>query len=346
MLGFQTGDARVDSRLEAFVEALRTLYAERLRAVYLTGSWREGTAVAGCDLDVVVVFHERANLEEARALSELTRTFNEEVPRLSSWGKDSDDPCAPLPLHLRHAALLWGEDAFDARPDMSANQTRRGMVISALMGWRMLRTGREHADAPEQPEWSGYDLGSSQSPRLKLLVSTVARVAGARTASRGVVMPSESACCLRYHEVVSDEDTDTVEQVYQTLKLEWEYAWPASPAGEERLRALCEEVVGLERRFHEEVASWSQDARVSGDEDAVEWANLCARFMPPDAQATRWWVTEDDVVSLWHDRASWRWWIMVNVRIEPVRMVVRERGGFDVLVDLDGETRYCVNITS
>ena len=62
--------------------------------------------------------------------------------------------------------------------------------------------------------------------------------------------------------------------------------------------------------------------------------------MPPDAQATRWWVTEDDVVSLWHDRASWRWWIMVNVRVEPVRMVVRERGGFDVLVDLDGETRY------
>ncbi len=341
MSGFETKVASVDARIARFTDALTALYSERLRAVYLTGSWREGTAVAGSDLDVVVVLHGLASQHDTDELVALTATFNaEDGPVLGPFGIDDDELAAPLPTYLKHAALLWGEDVFADSPEMTAAQTHRRWARGTLRLFASLRRPPGGDASVDPSRWSGYALGSLESPRLKLVVSAVARAAGARAAARGVNMPSKSACCLRYREVVGGEYSDTVERVYQALKLDWGYGWPTSPADLERLGALCAEVAALERRFYGEVATWLEEARASGDAEDVEWANRCALFIPPDATVSHRWGEGDAELVLWHDRASRRWWMTSERGVEALRMFARERGGFDVLVDFDERDLY------
>lgn len=281
MLEYETGNARVDARLGAFVEALRGDFPQRLRAVYLTGSWREGRAVSGSDLDVILVLSGFASLEDADTLKARTEAFNARGgPELGPWGMDDEDLGAPVPGYVKTAARLWGEDVFSRLEQMSTPEVHRRWTLGSLRLLRMLR----RADAPLQmPEEEGgpfgYDLGGPQAPRIKLMVSTVARMAGARAAARGVQVESKSMCFLRYREVVGGEDADFVERLHRTARLGWEYGWPETSEGEAELGSLCAGLAQMERRFLLQVKAWCARARLSELEADRVWAEACARHL-------------------------------------------------------------------
>lgn len=51
-----TGSQRVDAILRGTIGLLELAFPDRLRAVYLSGSYADGTATTGSDIDGLVVF--------------------------------------------------------------------------------------------------------------------------------------------------------------------------------------------------------------------------------------------------------------------------------------------------
>ena len=269
MSGFRTNTEHVDSRLEQTVEVFREHFEPRLQAIYLSGSWREGTAVKGSDLDLILVLGGSASRDDRRKLAILVATLNEHAtPEIGPLLVDDAILSRPLPMYLKAAALLWGEDVFEDATEMSAVDTQRRWTHGSLRLLKML----EHPNG-------GYDLGTSDEPRLKLFVSAVARMAGARAAARGVCLASKSACCLQYRDIVGGEDTDTVEEVYRVCKIDWGYAWPTTPEGEARIPHLQEAVSAMEQRFRAEVARWVLQAKDTQTPEAMEWARQCNEYL-------------------------------------------------------------------
>ena len=269
MLGFRTNTEHVDSRLEQAVEVFREHFEPRLQAIYLSGSWREGTAVKGSDLDLILVLGGTTSHHDRKKLATLVAALNEHAtPEIGPLVVDDAILSRPLPMYLKAAALLCGEDVFEDAAEMSAVDTQQRWTRGSLRLLNML----EHPNG-------GYDIGTPDEPRLKLFVSAVARMAGARAAARGVCLASKSACCLRYSDIVGGEDAGTVEDVYHVCKIDWEYAWPTTAEGEALIPHLQEAVSAMEQRFRAEVARWIQQAKDTREPEALEWARQCSEYL-------------------------------------------------------------------
>ncbi len=282
-LAFSTQHSEVDARIGAFLHRVEQVFPLRLRAAYLTGSWRDGSAVSRSDIDIVVVFYGLTSLQEAETFVRLVRDFNADGGlEVGPWGMDDDELSKPIPAYLKAAVLLCGEEVLASLPLLSPQEVLRRWTLGSLKLMQLLRADKQHLrpvlTAPDETLPSlGYRFRQGDNTTSsKLFVSTVARIAGARAAEMGVQLPSKKACCLRYRELVGDSYSDFVEDTFHILKEQWEYGIPTDKNSSQTLRRLCQTFLAMENDFLKRVRLWHNQALSSPEREEHNWAKQCA----------------------------------------------------------------------
>jgi predicted nucleotidyltransferase len=280
----------VDGILRVIVAGYEARFAGRVEAAYVLGSYAEGTAVPGSDLDVLVVLRGTMTREEAEAARTLAEALGAASPvRLDvvvKGGAELAGLHAVLRQSLRSGSrLVYGEDLRPALPPVDHETYTRaawdGALHFCLSQLRGITSAAYPLTCPEpEDEFCGYAtarVGEWYPPGTrrgtKELVATVSRLAAATVATTSAERAGgKSEAFGLFGRVVGGPWAGFVGDIFEQGKLRWRYRVPEAPSERAALRALCAQMAGFEntamliyRGF------WERQARCAVEE-ARRWA--------------------------------------------------------------------------
>jgi predicted nucleotidyltransferase len=259
-----TGDGQVDDILRGLVGLFETVFPARIRGHYLLGSFADGTAQPGSDIDLCVLFRDgfQDAAEEARAAD-----LVDHCARISPVELDVDPIDEPIPYRLRAvnvklaSRLIYGEDIRGAIPLPPIDAYARDALDLAV---RLLARVRQNPpvltfplDYPDPAgEFYGYDrrpmrdtVGSTLSS-TKDLVVTIGLIATAIIALQAGRYVGNKRDGLRlYQTEIGDAWTALVTAISARCRDRWSYRVPERAEDRRRLRALCQEALAFENHF-------------------------------------------------------------------------------------------------
>jgi hypothetical protein len=113
-----------------------------------------------------------------------------------------------------------------------------------------------------ESEFGGYDVYVRHLPDgtyqpghggLRWLVGLVLWLAAFRLAYKhGVYTATKKETIQKYSELINDEWTDLVQEIFEYGKLKWLYVVPTSPAERAKLVELCQRLPAYENQFLED----------------------------------------------------------------------------------------------
>jgi predicted nucleotidyltransferase len=260
----RTGDARIDDILRGLVGLFETVFPARIRGHYLLGSFADGTARPGSDLDLCVLFKGgfQDAAEEARALALI-----DHCAKISPVELDVDPIGEPIPYRLRAvnvklaSRVIHGEDIRDAIPLPPIDGYARDALDLAV---RLVARVRQNPTALTVPleypdpegEFYGYDrrrmsdAAGATVPSTKDLVVTVGLIATAIIALQaGRYVGSKRDCIRLYRSEIGDVWAGLVTAVYENCRDHWAYRIPERAEERRRLQELCREALAFENHF-------------------------------------------------------------------------------------------------
>jgi predicted nucleotidyltransferase len=264
-LGATTGDVRVDDVLRGLVGAFEAALPGRLRACYVVGSYADGTATLGSDLDVYVVIREdfRDGDEERRAAEVLrgVRAASPVALDVIVKGERVSIAFGEVDLKLR-SLVVYGEDVRDRIPLLPMEVGARGAMHFQVPFLARTRGNPPTLSFPmgaPDPDGAflGYDRRVARGAEgveratTKDMVRAVLGAASALVAWRaGEYVPHKGAAAGMYRALVSDDAwAELLEEVDCRCRIEWGYLMPEGTAERRRLRELCEGVLRFENEF-------------------------------------------------------------------------------------------------
>jgi hypothetical protein len=279
---YSTGNTEVDAALEGVVGLFELLFPGRVSGYYLTGSFSDGTAIPGSDIDLSVLFRgpspseaETTNVDQAAIYCGKLCPIELDI---TPMGEDIPWPLRVVSLKLG-SRLIYGEDARDRLPLPTIEAyTRHAMdlayrLISGLHraeGTVTLLLGYPDPDdefygflAPE--DRAADSATPSNTKGLVVATGLAATAILALRAGRYVARKRDAA--RLYRELINDEWADFIGEIYERCRDAWRYAVPPSEEDRRLLRALCEQVLGFENHFlriHCEYLLRGHDAPQSG----------------------------------------------------------------------------------
>jgi hypothetical protein len=257
-----TGSPLMDSLLRGLVGVYDAAFPERLRCIYVVGSYSDGSAVPGSDLDVGVVFTQPLAEDELARFRQITRSLALISPvRLDCGTVNPERFTNGIPAGLKTALVVYGDNVFAGFPLEPLQQALRRAMSNTFHSLYLLR---QRADGLVYPlkypdaggEYYGYErwgtyLGERTfGPGVRSLVTSVSLIASCWVmlrAGQRVGSKQESVPAYRRH--VNDEWTEFVEQVYVQGKEVWHYELPETAKGRRQLRSLCKQMLAFENHF-------------------------------------------------------------------------------------------------
>jgi hypothetical protein len=266
---YSTGDDQADTILRGIIGVWESVFPDRIRGYYLTGSYSDGSATTASDLDLYILFKNSylgtSETDKAQQLCEYCESISPivyvDMGYLSEERVQQADRVSDA-LRLKFSSrLLYGEDSRDriaATPD--ARYVRDAMHIpyyGSKFGRPDLDVLTFPLDYPDpQGEFYGYDgwtFAAGDSPEqagTKMLVVIVGRIATALIALRtGLYVGNKRESATLYRAHINDEWTMLVEQVYTLCKKQWGYRVPTKVKDRSKLRELCQQAIAFENAF-------------------------------------------------------------------------------------------------
>jgi hypothetical protein len=257
-----TGSPQIDALLCSLVGICDAAFPERLRCIYVVGSYSDGSAVPGSDLDVGVVFTQPLTDDELARFRQIMRSLARISPvRLDFGTVNPERFINGIPAGLKAALIIYGENVFDELPLEPIEQALRRGMSSTFHSLYLLRQRADWLVYPlKYPdaggEYYGYErwgiyLGERTfGPGVRTFVTSVSLIASCWVmlrASQHVSSKRESVLAYRRH--VSDDWTEFVEQVYAQGKQVWRYQLPETVESRRRLHSLCAQMLDFENHF-------------------------------------------------------------------------------------------------
>lgn len=247
---------------EVIAQTLAAL-PNRLRAVYVLGSYADASAVPTSDLDLVLLVADSLRRDE-RALMQ---------PLLARWGADAD---GELDVEIEDEAglragvsptlklggrLLWGMDVCRKLEILPLHLWVRDRMHSSY--WRLggLFARPQPLSAPlafpdPADEFYGYTRRLTHLPDGQLapgtrdLMRAVGWMATALLAYQtGEYVATKRACAPMYREHIGDEWTTLLDDLAVWVRQAWHYRIPAASEDRARLQAFCARTLGFENHF-------------------------------------------------------------------------------------------------
>jgi hypothetical protein len=264
-LSFRTGAEAVDQCLDLIVAALRAAFGERLRGIYLVGSYAVGEAVPASDIDLLTLFKGRQGADEQARFAEVRQACKERcafVLDMTSQGEERLLAVGGVWFQTA-SRLLAGDDIRPLVPRKPVESHARDLMHSVAPLLARVRGDPRALTLPLAfPEPAGplrgYDRrqvrvgGVARSVGTKDLVSNTLAIASAltlRAAGRYVGEGRKADIPREYRRQIGDEWVGLVEAVFERCRLRWGYGVPGGAAERAELRALCEGVLGFENHF-------------------------------------------------------------------------------------------------
>lgn len=248
--------------LEAITQLYCAIFPERIRAVYVMGSYAENSAASVSDVDAAIIFKEsfiddseeglaQRVMEHCRLLSPL---------RLDVGVVAEDDARLRTGVDVRlklGSQLLYGEDIRNAIPLPSIDAYRDHMrnwtayFLKALHDVEELRFPLAYPDPNDR--FFGYTrlrakpwYPAGVESGTKELVATVCWTAtGLLAFEAGHFVGTRAECIRTSRKLLAPEWGELVGETYQKCKQEWDYEVPAREEERLILRQICEQA----RRF-------------------------------------------------------------------------------------------------
>lgn len=283
-----TGDAALDARLEQLITDITRSAPQMLEAVYLSGSYLDGSAVSRSDLDVILVFRDGARAAYGDTLRDIMEHAKSSgAVELGAMFLEMSHLARPQPAYLLAAQLIHGVDVIAACEPMTPDAVAKRWAIGALRLMKKLHGTERPLEAPlvaPAPGEASRGLcltTSSEEPRTKLVVSCVARIAGARLAHEaGIQTKSKKECLEAFRSRIGGSYAQLAKDCAEVLKGEWEYAVPTADAERERLGQILDDFIRFEGDFLERLRSWSAALDPSScDDETRAWLESCHAHM-------------------------------------------------------------------
>ena len=254
LIAFLPENKEVLPLLDGAIGLVETMFPERIRAYYLTGSFAEGTAVSNSDLDMITVFKDKFLEGEADKLRQLRHHATKLSPyRLDLTPKCEADLIAKGATGLKLAGkFLYGTDIREQIPFEPIEQYRHDVVRGWQIYQREIRGDVESVPYPVQPpdpdgEFLGYEKfgnwqgGDRFEPGTRVLINlTTIGATASLTVLHGERAGSKWQAIEKYQKLVGDEWGDWLAELYQLAKIESGYAIPQDEELRQRLRSLIQ----------------------------------------------------------------------------------------------------------
>jgi len=260
-LANSTNTPEVDAVLAGTIGIFFTCFPDRIRAAYITGSYAFGTAREDSDLDLFFVFKEPLQGPDYKKVNQL-RDYCQQLTPLSLDYKACDEPSllrSGMPMLEKGSLFLYGEDIKEALPDEPvgfqywAMHTPFALLSRARRNPPYLKYPIQ-SPKPEEP-LGGYDSRKGRLPdgtyvpTTKMLYTNCLAIGMALIGERCGTFTFKPDLAIRYREVMGDEWSDYIDEIYRVTVQEQVYAIPQEPAARERLVGQCKRMLDFENHF-------------------------------------------------------------------------------------------------
>jgi hypothetical protein len=298
-LSTSSGSQSADDALRGLIGVFELHFPGRIRAYYAEGSYADRTAITSSDIDLVLIFKDHFVDGEAAA----ARQLGVYCASLSAFELDLeiiDERQATrnaFPTLKLASVLLYGEDIRDRLALVPIAEWTRDRMHAAywliVQVFNRLPVVRYPLGYPRLDQaFLGYDQRMLRLPDGTQVRCTrdLVRVTGwAATAlialKAGTYVVRKRDCYQRYQELIGDQWSDLLREIYQRCKQEWSYRIPASPADQRALRAMCERTLEFENYFMQVFKPFVLGELRSGGDDAKGAAVWLLGQIPYDNQA-------------------------------------------------------------
>jgi hypothetical protein len=262
-LAASTGNPQMDILVQDVLDECFAALPNRLRTVYVLGSYADETALPTSDLDLVLIVAERLRAGEQARIEALSATWaTQSRGELDIEVKEEVALRAGVSPTLKLGSrLLWGEDVIQSMDIMPLAPWTRDRMHSSY--WRLaglfsrptpLAIPLDYPDPSD--EFFGYARrlrrlpNGHQAPGTRDLMRAVGWMATALLAySAGQYVATKRQCASMYREHIGDEWTTLLDDMAQRVRDTWQYRIPMAHDERMRLRAICTRTLGFENHF-------------------------------------------------------------------------------------------------
>jgi hypothetical protein len=273
-----TPSSGVAIHVEAFIALAKLTFGFDIIAIYLMGSFIDGSQVASSDLDFAVVY-DKADPKRVAAIKQFFDTYSRDyfqkeidlylisIDQVKNLEKDSLLTREGI-LNVKIASeLIYGTDVRD-QIDIGDLQSYIGMTIATPFHFmQKLRGGAETLGVelayPNETDYFYGYLDHVQDTHLGLETKPVLTLIGWVCTSRialrsGKLVGKKSDVQQMYETHVNDEWTSFVGEAYDLIRKKLAYRLPETPEEKAALRDLCKSLLAFERAYAEEYEKFAK----------------------------------------------------------------------------------------
>ena len=298
----QTGaHGAVDEAAQRVIQAFNLRFPGRLRAVYVLGSYADGSYAPTSDLDLTLVFAGQfTDLTEREEAQRIARVCIEQSTiELDIQLTEEATLARGVDPNLKLAsALISGQDIRDQAPLISLEAWTRDRMHSSW--WRVARLFARPSplipplEYPEpELEFLGYTrrtlrlADKREVPCTRDLIRLIGWAATALLAlDCGVYVSSKREVPALYATCIGDEWAGLISDIFTLCRSRWGYLIPEQASERACLRSLCEQTLRFERHFLARYVPYLL-VELHGDEEQVHAACEALLHAPlgvPDVQ--------------------------------------------------------------
>ena len=299
-----TGNVNIDQALAGLVGLFETIFPERIYGYFLEGSYADQTALKSSDIDLVILFKEDFLNPDERPRAERIATHIDQFSKVNfdldflalNEIKDGVPPTLKL-----GSQRLYGEPLPADFPLISVEDWGRERMHAAY--WLINRVfGRPDQVTPplHYPDptdrFYGYANRTVRLPDGEQARSTrnLIRVVGwcgtALVAHLGgEIVPRKKLCHLYHRQVINDQWSPFLENVYTKCRTDWHYLIPTPEQERNELAEICRTALAFENYFLTVYKGFLLSELASGNESAIQKAISIQNELP---------LQDSDIVSL------------------------------------------------
>ena len=245
VLAESTGSAQMDTVVREVIAQFLTALPDRLRAVYVLGSYADASAVPTSDLDLeLIVAGSLRESEHERIQSLLAAWTSQADSELDIAIKEEAGLRAGVSPTLKLGSrLLWGDDVCESLPLIPLTIWTRDRMHTSY--WRLAGLFSRPTplimplDYPDpHDEFYGYTRRLTHLPDGRLtpgtrdLMRAVGWMATALLAFQaGQYVATKRACATMYREHIGDEWATLLDDMAAWVRGAWQYRIPDRPRG-------------------------------------------------------------------------------------------------------------------